>query len=88
MPRHSGTRNGESQSHVEACADAAVVLADKYEPAEALSRWLHRLVEFVGAKRGLATALHSGDPAYAALPDTPWTVSGALSGNCWRLLSP
>ncbi len=68
MPRHSGTRNGESQSHVEACADAAVVLADKYEPAEALSRWLHRLVEFVGAKRGLATALHSGDPAYAALP--------------------
>ena len=26
---------------------------------EALARWLHRLMDFVGAKRGLAAALHS-----------------------------
>jgi hypothetical protein len=30
--------------------------------------WLHRYTEFVGTKRGLAAALHSGDPAYGALP--------------------
>jgi len=44
-------------------------LAAKYEPGEALARWLHRLMDFFGTKRGLAAALHSGDPAYSALPD-------------------
>ena len=34
----------------------------------ALPIWLHRYTEFVGTKRGLAAALHSGDPAYGALP--------------------
>jgi hypothetical protein len=31
-------------------------------------QWLYRFTEFVGTKRGLATALHSGDPAFDALP--------------------
>ena len=56
------------QTQVDACADAALSLAKRYEPGEALSRWLHRLMDFFGAKRGLADALHSGDPAYSALP--------------------
>ena len=36
---------------------------------EALTRWVHRYAEFIGTKRGLATALHSGDSAFATLPD-------------------
>jgi AcrR family transcriptional regulator len=56
------------RQEVDACADAAAALASKYPPTEALSRWLLRFTEFVAAKRGLATALHSGDPAYETLP--------------------
>ena len=53
---------------VDACADAAARLAAEHEPGEALSRWMQRYVDFIGAKRGLASALHSGDPAFDALP--------------------
>jgi len=53
---------------VDACADAAPTLAAANEPGVALRMWLHRYTEFVGTKRGLAAALHSGDPAYGALP--------------------
>lgn len=30
--------------------------------------WLQRYTEFLANKRGLGPALHSGDPAFAALP--------------------
>jgi hypothetical protein len=30
--------------------------------------WIERFTDFVGTKRGLAAALHSGDPAYDDLP--------------------
>lgn len=50
------------------CADAAPVLASKYAPGEAVSRWLQRYAELIATKRGLAAALHSGDPAFDALP--------------------
>jgi AcrR family transcriptional regulator len=53
---------------VDACADAAPVLAAEYEPGEALARWLQRYTGFIAAKRGLAEALHSGDPAFDPLP--------------------
>jgi len=53
---------------VNACADAATVLAAEHEPGEALARWMQRYVDFIAAKRGLATALHSGNPAYETLP--------------------
>ncbi len=53
---------------VDACADAAAVLAAKHTPGEALARWMQRYVDFISAKRGLAAALHSGDPAYNTLP--------------------
>ena len=53
---------------VDACADAAAVLATEHEPGEALARWMQRYVEFISAKRGLAAALHSGDQAYNSLP--------------------
>lgn len=56
------------QREVDACADAAGELAATHQPGEALARWLHRYTQFLATKRGLATALHSGDPAFEALP--------------------
>ena len=53
---------------IDACAAAATRLAASHDPAEALTRWVHRYTEFVATKHGLAAALHSGDPAYSALP--------------------
>jgi hypothetical protein len=39
-----------------------------HEPGTALAMWLLRYTEFLATRRGLATALHSGDPAFDALP--------------------
>jgi hypothetical protein len=33
-----------------------------------LALWMQRFVELASTKRGLAQALHSGDPAFASLP--------------------
>ena len=52
---------------IDACADAAPVLASAHEPGEALAQWMQRFAAFVATKRGLAPALHSGDPAYEPL---------------------
>ena len=54
---------------VDACAQAAPVLAAQNGPGEALARWMQRYADFISTKRGLATALHSGDPAFDSLPD-------------------
>ncbi len=56
------------QTQVDACADAASALAEEYEPGEAPARRLQCFMDFLGTKRGLAAALHSGDPAYSVLP--------------------
>ena len=53
---------------VDACADAAPVLAAKHGPGEALARWMQRYAAFIATKRGLAAALHSGNPAFDTLP--------------------
>ncbi len=53
---------------MDGCADAAQTLAAAHPPFEALTHWLQHYATFVGTKRGLAQALHTGDPAYAALP--------------------
>lgn len=53
---------------VDSCAAAAEELASEREPLEALSSWLMRYTRFLATKQGLAAALHSGDPAFAALP--------------------
>ena len=68
FPQRSNLIVAVFQSRVDACADAASVLASKYEPGEALARWMQHFVDFIATKRGLAAALHSGDPAYSALP--------------------
>ncbi|ANF31906.1 TetR family transcriptional regulator [Leifsonia xyli] len=53
---------------LEATAAEAERLGAEYPPAEALRRWAESLGRFVATKRGFASALHSGDPAYAPLP--------------------
>jgi AcrR family transcriptional regulator len=68
FPQRSDLIAAVFQSQVDACADDAAVVAARYEPAEALSLWMQRYVDFIGTKQGLAAALHSGDPAYSALP--------------------
>ncbi len=54
---------------VDACAGAAEALAAESTPLDALSAWLKRYTRFLATKQGLAAALHSGDPAFAALPE-------------------
>ena len=68
FPQRSDLVKAVFQREVDACADAAPALAAAHEPRAALAMWLHRYTEFLATKRGLATALHSGDPAYGALP--------------------
>ena len=53
---------------IDACADAAPILAAEHAPFDALARWMQRYAAFIATKRGLAKALHSGDPAFAPLP--------------------
>jgi AcrR family transcriptional regulator len=68
FPQRSDLVKAVFQREVDACADAAPTLAAANEPGAALEKWLHRYTQFVATKRGLAAALHSGDPAYGALP--------------------
>jgi AcrR family transcriptional regulator len=68
FPQRSDLIVAVFRREVDACADAATVLAADHEPGEALARWMQRYVDFIAAKRGLATALHSGNPAYETLP--------------------
>ncbi len=68
FPQRSDLIVAVFQSQVDACADAAALLAAKYEPGEALARWMQRFVDFIATKHGLAKALHSGDSDYSALP--------------------
>jgi hypothetical protein len=56
------------QREMDVLADAGSALSATHEPKAALAQWLHRYTEFVGTKRGLAAAMHSGDPAFDALP--------------------
>ena len=68
FPQRSDLVKAVLQHEIDACADAAAALAAAHEPGAALANWLHRYTEFLATKRGLATALHSGDPAFDALP--------------------
>lgn len=68
FPQRSDLVKAVFERGVDACADAAPALAAAGDPAAALAAWLHRYTEFLATKRGLAAALHSGDPAFDALP--------------------
>lgn len=68
FPKRSDLVAAVFRQQVDACADAAPVLVAEHPPGEALARWLQRYATFIATKRGLAAALHSGDPAFDALP--------------------
>jgi AcrR family transcriptional regulator len=68
FPQRADLVKAVVESGIDAVADAGPALGAEYEPAEALTRWVHRFAELLGTKRGLASALHSGDPAFQGLP--------------------
>lgn len=68
FPQRSDLIAAVFRREVDACADEAPVLAAAHPPFEALALWMQRYAGFIAAKRGLASALHSGDAAYASLP--------------------
>ena len=78
FPRRSDLIVAVLQREIDACADAGRALGATHEPATALTEWLHRYTTLVAAKRGLATALHSGDPAFDALPGYFWERLGPV----------
>ncbi|MEJ0064659.1 MAG: helix-turn-helix domain-containing protein [Caulobacteraceae bacterium] len=68
FPQRSDLIAAVFRREIDACADAAPILSGELRPFEALANWMQRYAAFVAAKRGLAKALHSGDPAYDNLP--------------------
>lgn len=54
---------------IDTCVKAADALAADHPPGEALALWMQRFVDLASTKRGLAQALHSGDPAFDSLPE-------------------
>ncbi|PRY16129.1 TetR/AcrR family transcriptional regulator [Kineococcus rhizosphaerae] len=68
FPQRSDLVTAVFRHEVDACAEQAPLLAAQHPPFEALRLWLLRFTGFVAAKRGLAAALHSGDPAFEPLP--------------------
>ncbi len=68
FPQRSDLVKAVVESGIDAVADAGPALLARHEPAEALIEWIHRFTELLATKRGLASALHSGDPAFSGLP--------------------
>lgn len=68
FPQRSDLVTAVFRHEIDQCAEAAPELAAGHAPLEALRLWLDRYIEFMATKRGLAAALHSGDPAFAPLP--------------------
>ena len=68
FPERSDLVAAVFRHEIDACADAAPVLAAQYGPGDALAKWMQRYAAFLGTKRGLASALHSGNPAFDQLP--------------------
>jgi len=68
FPQRSDLVKAVLQREIDACAAAAPALTAAHAPWAALAKWLGRYTEFLATKRGLAAALHSGDPAFDALP--------------------
>jgi AcrR family transcriptional regulator len=68
FPQRADLIGAVFRREIDACADMAPVLAESHAPFDALASWMQRYAAFVGTKRGLAQALHSGDPAFDNLP--------------------
>jgi AcrR family transcriptional regulator len=69
FPLRSDLITAVFRREVDACAAEAPKLAAAHDPGEALDLWIrHYYARLIVTKRGLAAALHFGDPAFRALP--------------------
>jgi AcrR family transcriptional regulator len=68
FPQRSDLIAAVFKREINACAAAASTLAREHEPLQALALWLRRFTSFVATKRGLSSALHSGDASFASMP--------------------
>jgi AcrR family transcriptional regulator len=84
FPLRSDLISAVFRREMDACVAAAAEIEAAFPPGEALDRWILRYTEFVATKRGLAAALHSGDPAYAPLAEY---FSTTLAPTLERLLA-
>ena len=69
FPQRSDLIIAVLRHEIDECVEAAEDLGTRLTPWDALIGWIERFTDFVGTKRGLASALHSGDPAYDDLPE-------------------
>ena len=76
FPQRADLVKAVVESGIDAVADAAPALLAEHDPAPALTEWVNRFTELLGTKRGLASALHSGDPAFEGLPGYFWQRLG------------
>ncbi len=68
FPQRADLVKAVVESGIDAVAEAGPALMAEQSPAQALTRWVQRFAELLATKRGLASALHSGDPAFEGLP--------------------
>lgn len=70
--RHFPTRSdlivAVFKSDVERCVSDISSIRSRFAPAEALTVWIESYVDFITARRGLAAAMNSLDPALINLP--------------------
>jgi AcrR family transcriptional regulator len=67
FPKRSDLVKSVVETGIDTIAGLGATLSATYPPAEGLTRWIDAYTEFLGTKRGLAPALHSGDPAFEGL---------------------
>jgi len=68
FPQRSDLVAAVFRHEIDAYADAALILAAEHDLDDALARWMQLYAAFIATKRGLASALHSGNPAFDSLP--------------------
>ena len=68
FPQRTDLVKAVVESGIDAVADAGPALSAANPPMAALTEWVRWFTELLATKRGLASALHSGDPAFAGLP--------------------
>jgi AcrR family transcriptional regulator len=68
FPQRADLVKAVVESNIDAVAEAGPALSAAHGPADALTEWIHRFTDLLATKRGLASALHSGHPAFAGLP--------------------
>jgi AcrR family transcriptional regulator len=76
FPQRSDLVKAIVETSIDAVADAGPALLAEHKPAEALNLWVRGFAELLATKRGLASALHSGDPAFSGLPGYFWQRLG------------